>query len=51
RWANHILVLDKGQLVASGSHEELLRTSMHYRRIFARYDMALPPLENLAQAV
>lgn len=51
RWANHILVLDKGQLVASGSHEELLRTSIHYRRIFARYDMALPPLENLAQAV
>ncbi len=51
RWANHILVLDKGRLVASGSHDELLRSSVHYRRIFARYDMALPPLENLPQAV
>jgi ATP-binding cassette subfamily B protein len=46
RWADHILVLDQGQLVASGKHDELLRRSAHYRRIFARYDVALPPLEN-----
>ncbi len=45
RWADHILVLERGELVASGSHEDLLRTSAHYRRIFARYDVALPPLE------
>jgi ATP-binding cassette subfamily B protein len=45
RWADMILVLDKGQLVAQGTHEELLRRSKHYRRIFARYDVALPPLE------
>lgn len=45
RWADHILVLDKGRMVASGTHEELLRRSQAYRRIFARYDMALPPLE------
>lgn len=45
RWADHILVLDKGRLVASGSHDDLLRTSTHYRRIFARYDLDLPPLE------
>lgn len=45
RWADHILVLDRGELVASGTHEDLLRHSPHYRRIFARYDMALPPLE------
>ena len=45
RWADHILVLDRGHLVASGSHEELLRRSPHYRRIFARYDLNLPPLE------
>jgi len=45
RWADHILVLDRGRLVASGTHEELLRRSAHYRRIFARYEMTLPPLE------
>ncbi len=45
RWADHILVLDKGQIVADGTHEELLRRSPQYRRIFARYDVALPPLE------
>ncbi len=45
RWADHILVLDQGSLVAGGTHEELLRTSPHYRRIFARYEVSLPPLE------
>ena len=42
RWADQILVLDSGRLVASGKHEELLRTSPHYRRIFARYEHAVP---------
>ena len=42
RWADHILVLDEGRLVASGNHEQLLRSSDLYRRIFARYDVALP---------
>jgi ATP-binding cassette subfamily B protein len=45
RWADTILVLDKGRLIAYGSHEELLRTSPEYRRIFARYEIELPPLE------
>jgi ATP-binding cassette subfamily B protein len=45
RWADHILVLEQGRLVASGTHEELLRRSPHYRRIFARYEIELPPLE------
>ncbi len=45
RWADMILVLDKGELVGQGTHDELLRRSKHYRRIFARYDVALPPLE------
>ncbi len=42
RWADQILVLDRGRLVASGKHEELLRTSPHYRRIFVRYEPAVP---------
>jgi ATP-binding cassette subfamily B protein len=49
RWADHIIVLEKGRVVASGGHEELLRTSPHYRRIFARYDVALPPIQANAQ--
>ncbi len=50
RWADHILVLEDGQIIASGTHEDLLRVSEPYRRIFARYDAALPPLETSAEA-
>jgi ATP-binding cassette, subfamily B, bacterial len=50
RWADHILVLDKSRLVASGTHDELLRRSPHYRRIFARYEVELPPLEETEPA-
>ncbi|MBI5959243.1 MAG: ABC transporter ATP-binding protein [Chloroflexi bacterium] len=49
RWADVILVLDHGKVVAAGSHEQLLRTSQPYRRIFARYDVPLPPLESAPQ--
>jgi ATP-binding cassette subfamily B protein len=45
RWADYILVLDNGRIAASGTHEELLRRSLLYRRIFARYEVNLPPLE------
>ena len=45
RWADHIILLDKGHVEAAGKHDDLLRTSAHYRRIFARYDVALPPLQ------
>ena len=45
RWADQIVLLEAGRVVADGSHDTLLRTSPHYRRIFARYDVDLPPLE------
>ncbi len=37
RWADHIVVLRKGRVVAQGAHHDLLRTSDSYRRIFDRY--------------
>ncbi len=45
RWADHILLLENGRISAYGNHETLLRTSEQYRRIFARYEIELPPLE------
>lgn len=38
RWADHIVVLRNGHVVAQGNHEELLASSEAYRRIFARYE-------------
>lgn len=38
RWADHIVVLRKGRVVAQGTHDQLLATSEPYRRIFARYE-------------
>ncbi len=35
RWADQIVVLRKGRVAAIGTHEELLQTSLAYRRIFA----------------
>ena len=37
RWADHIVVLRRGRVVAQGTHEELLETSQSYRHIFDRY--------------
>lgn len=38
RWADHIIVIKNGAVAAQGKHEDLLKTSEAYRRIFARYD-------------
>ena len=35
RWADKILVIRKGRLVAMGTHQDLLKTSDAYRRIFS----------------
>ncbi len=35
RWADWILVLDRGRLVAQGKHEDLLASCEVYRRLFA----------------
>ncbi|MFW9966745.1 MAG: ABC transporter ATP-binding protein [Candidatus Thorarchaeota archaeon] len=31
-----VIIMDKGRLIAAGCHEDLLKTSDHYRRIFER---------------
>ncbi len=38
RWADRVLLLRRGELAALGTHDELLRDSALYRRIFAHYD-------------
>ncbi len=38
RWADTIIVMKSGRVMAQGQHEELMQTSPSYRRIFARYE-------------
>jgi ATP-binding cassette subfamily B protein len=38
RWADQVLVLRRGRLVGRGRHEELMRDSASYRRIFEQYE-------------
>ncbi|SEH01598.1 ATP-binding cassette, subfamily B [Nonomuraea solani] len=40
RWADKVLLMRRGELVASGTHDELIERSRLYRRIFAHYDEA-----------
>ncbi len=42
--SDKIIILEKGKIVGIGSHEELIRQNMYYRRLFSsHYD--LPPLQ------
>ena len=43
RWADKVLVIHHGELIAEGSHDDLLESCDLYRRIFSRYEPALPP--------
>jgi ATP-binding cassette, subfamily B, bacterial len=52
RWADKVLLIQRGELVDQGTHDELLERCPLYRRIFAHYDEvthptvdAGPPLE------
>ena len=47
RWADRIIVLEGGRVIANGTHEDLLHSSDHYRRIFARYGTAESPVGQL----
>lgn len=38
RWADLVLVVRKGKLVAKGTHEELMQSTPAYRRIFEQYE-------------
>lgn len=38
RWADKIIVMRKGCIAASGSHDELMRSSEAYQRIFTHYE-------------
>lgn len=49
RWADHIVVLRKGRIVAQGAHDDLLRTSESYRRIFDRYSAGDSPADLAAE--
>ncbi|MHA2122630.1 MAG: ATP-binding cassette domain-containing protein, partial [Promethearchaeota archaeon] len=45
RWADLIIVLKAGEIVSMGSHEELLRISIEYQRIFIKkFDVELDQL-------
>jgi len=47
RWADHIVVMRQGRVVAQGKHEDLLKTSEAYQRIFARYEGARSTKESV----
>ena len=48
RWADKVVLLRSGQVVAIGAHADLMQSSDLYRRIFSHYDSARP---NVASAI
>jgi ATP-binding cassette subfamily B protein len=40
RWADRIVVLRRGRIVAFGGHDDLMKSSEAYGRIFTRYEEA-----------
>ncbi|MHA2086667.1 MAG: hypothetical protein ACW972_00225, partial [Promethearchaeota archaeon] len=45
RWADLIIVLSQGEIVNQGSHEDLLKNSEEYQKIFIkRFDKSLNDL-------
>ncbi|MGB0383505.1 MAG: ABC transporter ATP-binding protein [Ardenticatenaceae bacterium] len=46
--ADRILVLDKGRLIESGSHEALLAQGRHYARLYELHQRQMMPSENNA---
>lgn len=43
RKANHIILLDKGEIIGQGSHEELLGSVPKYKQIFSTLDQGVFP--------
>jgi ATP-binding cassette subfamily B protein len=50
RQADRVLLIRRGKLEASGSHEELLANSPLYRRIFSHYDEVDIPANPMSNA-
>jgi ABC-type multidrug transport system fused ATPase/permease subunit len=44
-----IIIVDKGRIVATGTHDELIQTSEHYQRIFEQLPGALPYVQKLTK--
>jgi ATP-binding cassette, subfamily B, bacterial MsbA len=51
RSADRIIVMDRGQIVATGKHEDLLRTSEAYNNLYERQLFAAPPKDDRGEDI